>query len=365
MTKKPSKKPVTKQDFDLNSYIKGKGLDKVLDTKELSWIPLSKAWHDALKIPGFPRGYVSLVRGFSNTGKSTAFYEAIAGAQRIGDLPVVIETEGNWSDEHARDLGVQYEELVDEETGEIKYLPKFIIVTAHELVQMYGNYDYKDSKEKKDPLRDVPVIEDVIRFINETLNDQFEGNLKANLCFVWDSIGTLDCFKSVMSLVGNNQWNAGAMGGFQNIVNHRIPGSRKVSNPYTNTLIAVQKIWIDNMNGGGIKHRGGEFMFYNSRLIVHLGGQVAHGTTKLNATALGQTYQYGVKAKIKTEKNHVTNVVRNGEIASVATGFINPTEIEQYKTDNKKMIHEALSVDYDADISFGEEKGDFDPEKDL
>lgn len=365
MAKKPSKTPIKKTTFDFDSYVKGKGLDKVLDTKELSWIPLSKAWHDALKIPGFPRGYVSLVRGFSNTGKSTAFYEAIAGAQKIGDLPVVIETEGNWNDDHARDLGVQYEELVDEETGEIKYKPKFMIVTGDELVRMYGNYDYKDSKEKKGPLRDVPVIEDVIRFINETLNDQFAGNLPANLCFCWDSIGTLDCFKSVMSPVSNNQWNAGAMGAFQNIVNHRIPASRKVSSPYTNTFIAVQKIWIDNMNGGGIKHRGGEFMFYNSRLIIHLGGQVAHGTTKLMAEALGQKYQYGIQAKIKTEKNHVTNIVRNGDIASTAKGFINPKELTEFKKENKKMIHEALNVDYDTEITFGEEKGDFDPEQDL
>lgn len=355
-TKKPTKKVVKKKIFDLNTFLVEENLDKVLDTKELTWVPLSKAWHDALKIPGFPRGFVSLVRGFSNTGKSTAFYEAIAGAQKIGDLPVVIETEGNWNDEHARDLGVQYEEYADKETGEIKFKPKFVIVKSSELVAKFGKYDYKDNKEKSKPLRDVPVIEDVIAFIKEMLDFQMEGRITENLCFIWDSIGSLDSFKSVMSKSSNNQWNAGAMTKFQNIVNHRIPSSRNVDSEYTNTFIAVQKIWIDSMNGGGIKHRGGEFMFYNSRLIVHLGGQVAHGTIKLNATALSQKYQFGISTKIKTEKNHVTKTIRNGDICSTAHGFVSPDDIEEYKNIHKKEIHEALNVPFDADINYESEK---------
>jgi hypothetical protein len=103
-------------------FKKSQGIKEAVADKELSWIPLSKAWHDALKLPGFPRGYVSSVRGYTNTGKSTAFYEAIAGAQRIGDLPVIYETEGNFNWDHAKTCGVQFDEEVNEETGEIKEL---------------------------------------------------------------------------------------------------------------------------------------------------------------------------------------------------------------------------------------------------
>ena len=97
MTKKvaPKKVGIEKTDFDLDSFLESENFNSAPTDKDLTWIPLSKGWHDALKLPGFPRGFVSLVRGYSNTGKSTAFYEAIVGAQKIGDFPIVIETEGN------------------------------------------------------------------------------------------------------------------------------------------------------------------------------------------------------------------------------------------------------------------------------
>ena len=110
---------IEKKVFDLSAFKKKFNLTHSVKDKELSWIPLSKAFHDALGLPGFARGYAQIVRGYSNTGKSTAIYEGVAGAQAIGDFPVIIETEGNWNWEHARNIGVQFTEVVDTETGEI------------------------------------------------------------------------------------------------------------------------------------------------------------------------------------------------------------------------------------------------------
>ena len=92
MATKPQKKTIEKKEFDLDAFLETEKISSEPKDKDLSWVPLSKAWHDALKLPGFPRGFVSLVRGYSNTGKSTAFYEAIAGCQKIGDMAVDIET---------------------------------------------------------------------------------------------------------------------------------------------------------------------------------------------------------------------------------------------------------------------------------
>ena len=96
MAGKAPKKPIKKKPFDNKAFKKNNGLDIVVKEKELSWIPLSDAFHEALKIPGLARGYFTSFRGYSNTGKSTAIYEAVAGAQKVGDLPVIMETEGNW-----------------------------------------------------------------------------------------------------------------------------------------------------------------------------------------------------------------------------------------------------------------------------
>lgn len=355
MPKKPSK-TVKKTNYDFDSFKKSQGIQEAVSDKELSWIPLSKAWHDALKLPGFPRGYVSSVRGYTNTGKSTAFYEAIAGAQRIGDLPVIYETEGNFNWEHAKTCGVQFEEVVDESTGEIKNVGRFILMTNEDLLKAYENYDHQHSKSGKKPLRYEPVIEDIALHMTELLNAQAEGLLQENLCFLWDSIGTLNGFKSAISSTTNNMWNAGSMKCFQPIVNFRIPSSRRGDKPFTNTFICVQKIWYDSMNMK-IKHSCGEFMFYNSRLIVHLGGIVSHGTAKLKATSLGNDFQYGIETKISCEKNHINGLEKKGKIASTPHGYWNPNELDEYKKEHREFIHEKLKVEYNAQIDFSTEEG--------
>lgn len=358
MAKKPTKKPIEKKEFNEDAFLENEGLNSEPSDKELSWIPLSKAWHDAIKLPGFPRGFVSLVRGFSNTGKSTAFYEAIVGAQKIGDYPVVIETEGNWNADHAKKIGVKFKEEVDKETGEIKLKPDgFLLVRNQDLFNRYKNYCHKESKMKTAPTRNQPVIEDVALFIEEMIGKQNEGVLPKNLCFIWDSIGTLNGYQSATANGRNAQWNAGAMNVFGTIVNFLIPSSRSIDSEYINTMICVQKIWLDNMNGSVIKHKGGEFMYYNCRLNVHLGGILTHGTTKLKATALGQEFQYGTEAKIKCDKNHVNGIEKMGKIASTPFGYCNPDELDEWKKEHRQFIHDSLNVDYDTQVKFAEEAG--------
>jgi hypothetical protein len=357
MAKKPAK-TIEKKSFDLDAFLESENLNSEPKDKELSWIPLSKAWFDALKLPGFPRGFVSLVRGYSNTGKSTAFYEAIAGAQKIGDFAIVIETEGNWNAEHAKMVGVKFKEVVDKETGEITEKPdNFMLVRSKDLYNMYKNYNHQESKMMTKPTRGEPVIEDVSLFISEMIQKQEDGIIPMNLVFLWDSIGTLNCYKSACSNTSNNMWNAGAMGAFQAIVNFKIPSSRSIDSEYTNTMICVQKIWLDSMNGTVVKHKGGEFMFFNSRIIVHLGGILTHGTKKLTAKALNQDFQFGTEAKIRCEKNHVTGIERNGTIASTPHGYVNPDELDEYKKQNRQFIHDALNVDYDTVIDYITEEG--------
>ena len=116
MAKKPTKTPIEKKSFNLDEFKKNESLNFIIKDKPLEWIPLSEAFHDALKVPGIPIGYFTSFRGFSNTGKSTAIYEGVAGCQKIGILPIIYETEGNWNWEHAKNVGVQFEEYIDEET---------------------------------------------------------------------------------------------------------------------------------------------------------------------------------------------------------------------------------------------------------
>ena len=118
-----------KSKFDLSSFKEKKGLKQNVKFKEQEWIPLSKAFQDVTSIPGIPMGHIVLLRGHSDTGKTTALLEAAVSAQKRGILPVFIITEMKWNWEHAQQMGLEVKEVVDEETGEVvNYEGEFVYV---------------------------------------------------------------------------------------------------------------------------------------------------------------------------------------------------------------------------------------------
>jgi len=352
MAKSP-KKTIDKKSFNLNDFKKSIGLEnQIIEKKELTWVPLSDCFHETLKIPGIPRGYFTSFRGFSNTGKSTAIYEAVAGAQKIGDLPVIIETEGHWDWNHAKNIGVKFDTTkVDEETGEILDAEgDFLYFRGRDLLERYGNYDYSQSKEASKRLRNQPIIEDVAKLMNDLLDAQDEGNLPRNLVFLWDSVGSLDGWRSATAKASNNQWNAGSMeSAFKSLVNYRVPDSQNKESKYTNTFAVVQKIWLDASGMGQpiIKHKGGEAFFYSPRLIIHYGGIISHGTKKLNAVSGGKKYRYAIKTAIKIEKNQINGVTHEGEIMSTAHGYWNADDDAGYRKEHNDYIKAQLGSKMD------------------
>lgn len=342
-------KPIIKKQFDLSAYKAVNKLDDGIKDKDLEWIDLSSAFQSVTGLQGIPKGVVTILRGFSNTGKSTALVEAAIGCQKVGVLPIIIDTEGGWNWQHAKDMGFEFEDDVDPSTGEVVgYQGNFIYLNNQHLINKYGGGK-----------REEAVIEDVSRFCHETLDAQNNGDLPYEICFLWDSVGTLDCLKSIESQSSNNQWNAGAMeAAFKSLINFRIPGSRKVNRPYTNTMVVVNKIWLDNMQGAGvIKNKGGEAFFYGSRLIIHFGGIQSHATKKLFAKADGKEYNYGTQTKVTIEKNHINGTSYKGELISTAHGFIMNTtaDIERYKKENKSYILNKLGIKGDSEIKFTED----------
>ena len=224
--KKPEKKSIEKKSFDNKAFKKNLGLgSQVVKEKELTWIPFKKAFHDAVGLPGVPRGYTTQFRGFSDVGKSTGIYETLAGAQKLGDYCIIIDTEGSFNWEHAKLVGFKYEEVVDEETGEILDYDgeDFMYFGGKDLLALYQNFDYKDAKMKTTPQRYIPVVEDIAKLINEILDQQEKGEFPHNITFLWDSIGSIGCYQGAVSNTNNNQWTAGALKReFESILNYRI-----------------------------------------------------------------------------------------------------------------------------------------------
>lgn len=334
---KGKKKPTGKKSFSLKDF-KEKTNTNLVRNKPLKWLELSKAFQEETGLPGFPMGYVSLSRGYTNTGKSTSLSEAVVSAQNNGILPIIIDTENNLSLSRLAKMGF--------DLGENEEDAFYIYIDNEFLLENFG--------KKQDKKRKEAAIEDLASCIHHFLDLQEAGELPVDILFAIDSLGTLDCIRTINAqekdTEANNMWNAGAFEkAFKYLTNNRIPHSRKVTSPYTNTMIAVQKIWLDAMQGAGVvKHKGGEAFAYSSRLIIHHGGIQSHGTKKVAATSKKRDVVYGIESKITIVKNQIEGdlggISFDGKLISTPHGFIRADNDskDQYKKDNILFFREIL-----------------------
>ena len=316
-----------KSKFDLNKFKSSKGLNKNVKFKDQQWIPLSPAFQKVAGVPGMPMGHITLLRGHSDTGKTTALLEAAVSAQNMGILPVFIITEMKWNWEHAAQMGLEVNLIKDDEGNVIDY---------------EGNFIYVDRET-------LHTIEDVAAFIMDLQNEQKKGNLPYDLAFFWDSIGSIPCAMSVEKLKNNNEWNAGAMSTqFGNTVNQSIVMSRKESSPYTNTLIAVNKVWTAKaespMGQPKMMNKGGMAMWYDATFVVTFGNISNAGTSKIKAIKDGKQVEFAKRVNLQIDKNHINGVTTRGKIVMTPHGFINDDdkELKAYKNENAKAWQDIL-----------------------
>ena len=358
--------------------------------KPQEFIVMPEAFVEATKLPGIPMGTTTIIYGHSNTGKSLLKNCLIASAQRKGILPIIIETENHFSFKFAIDCGMRATpiygdvevEHVDVETGEVTYTVEnriidyegeFVYYDSDMLAEKYGNYDHSQGKPTSKK-REYPVIEDIGLCINEWLDKQESGKVQQPILFIWDSVGSIQSYASLMSQKKNSMWDAKALQDvFDMICNNRIASSCKISSPYTNTFVAINKIWLDSMSAPmaapSIKFKGGAALLYASRLTIQLGGTLSAATKKLTATSKGETYSYGLKTKIKIGKNQLDspyNLTYEGSFCCVPDGIIPESKLDEYKKNNISKILKQLTSQLadkgdnseitEADIEFGEEE---------
>ena len=308
-----------KSKFDLNKFKSTKGLDKNIKFKDQEWIPLSKAFQDVTSVPGIPMGHIVLLRGHSDTGKTTAMIEAAVAAQKRDILPVFIITEMKWNWEHAIQMGLDIN-ITRDDDGEI--------------IDYEGNFIYVDRET-------INSIEDVAGFILDLMDEQKKGNLPYDLLFLWDSIGSVPCEMSLKSNKNNNEWNAGAMSTqFGNNVNQKITLSRKESSPFTNTLVCVNKVWTlkpeSPMGKPKLMNKGGYAMWFDSTFVVTFGNIMSAGTSKIKAIKDKKQVEFAKRTNLQIDKNHINGVTTRGRIVMTPHGFINDDdkELKKYKDEN-------------------------------
>ena len=320
--------------------------------KPQSFFDLGPDFLDAVGLPGPAIGHLNMFLGHSDTGKTTALVKTAVDAQKKGVLPVFIITEQKWSFEHAKLMGFQCQEVVDEETGEIDWDGFFIF---------NNNFDY---------------IEQITDYINELLDAQEKGELDYSLCFLWDSVGSIPS-KMTYDGKGGKQHNASVLSDKIGMgINQRISGSRRTDKPYTNTLIIVNQPWVelpDNAYGQPkIKAKGGEAIWLNSTLVFLFGNQKGAGTTKIKITRNKRDVNFASRTKISIMKNHVNGIgFADGKIMVTPHGFMKAKEpaeeklsIQEYAKENLDYISKLFGekVTDVSELAFKSETSSFDDE---
>ncbi len=252
------------------------------------------------------------------THNTTALIKTAIDAQKKGILPVLLITEQKWGFEHARLMGLDCENKIDPKTGMSSWEGFFIF-----------RNDFK-------------YIEQITDFINDLLNDQAKGELDYDLCFLWDSVGSVPC-KMTYEGKGGKQHNASVLSDKIGMgINQRITGSRRSDEKHTNTLVICNQPWVelpDNpMGQPRIKAKGGESMWLNSSLVFLFGNQKNAGITKISIKMKVNDYSRQVKIAVRTKisvlKNHINGLgYEDGKIMITAHDFMKArTEAEEKKS---------------------------------
>ena len=336
-----------KSKFDLDKFKEKKLLNSNIKFKDQKWIPFSKALQEALSIPGIPMGHIIMIRGKSNTGKSTTSIEAAVSAQKMGILPVLMITEMKHDWNHFKTMGFEMDEVKDKDGKVIDYTGFFI---------------YKDRST-------LNSIEDIADFQIDLLNEQAKGNLPYDILFIWDSVGSIPCQMSIEQGKNNPMWNAGAIATqFGNFVNQKIVLSRKEDQKYTNTFLVINKTGVAPAEGPMARPRmtnkGGDTFFYDASLVLTFGNITNSGTSKIKAVKDKKEVEFALRTKISCDKNHVNGITTKGTIVSTVHGFINdnPNDINKYK---KEHSHEWIDILGKGDFTTKEDKSDWDEKKDI
>lgn len=331
------KAPMAKKTFSLNDYKTKKGFDKTAKNKPEQWIPVSKAFQEVTSLKGICVSSSYVVFGYQDTGKSTLMLEAAINAQKMGILPVFLITEQKHSWGHAKRMGFDVEEHVDED-GCLSYT---------------GDFLYFDRNNFN-------TVEELSKLMHSLMDDQESGKLPMDILFVVDSIGKLNCDKGVKNTQFNPQWVATSVAHeFGASIIPRINMTISEKFPHSATLFTIVQPWTELPETYGslprLTPKAGKSLPQDSAVTIKFGGNTNSGTSKLKVKKKGKEIVWGTRTRVEIEKNHLTNLTTRGKLLVVAEGFILEEDAKAYIESHANEWLEYLDANSLDELEFDEE----------
>lgn len=293
--------------------------------KPLEFIHFSSPIKNALKFQGFPIHNCSSISGYSDTGKTTILLEGIIQCQKSNILPIIISTEGKFSFEHAKYMGMDcdYEEVVDEETGE--------------LVKIWnkGFFVFKDGFENLEEMYEyiVSVCQDVL---DETKEFPYD------VCFFVDSLNKLKCNAAILKItedkmdlpMHNAKVHKNYFGGF---IEPYVTNSKYKKYKRSITFVGILRLH-GGSNSVNPKETGGLVFAYDMAVKIYCGGKLEAALKVKDFKIDGQSVVVAKESKIRMDKNHFSGLNTEGSVLITPHGFIGVDEWDVYKKEHKNEI---------------------------
>jgi hypothetical protein len=272
---------VKKKEFSFDDF--KKKMSTTTKYKPDLFLSCGEAFLEASGVPGPCMGHINMLLGHTNTGKTSALISAAVDAQRKGILPIFLITEKKWSFDHCQLMGM---DITKSDDGEWE-----------------GFFLYRD---------DFNYIEQVTDYINEILDKQDKGELPYDVCFFWDSVGSVPC-KMTWEGKGGKQHTAGVLAEKINMgINQRVNNTRKETSPYLAGLVVCNLPWVklpdSPMGQPKMKPKGGEAIYQASTLVFRFGNEADGGISKIDATKNGRKINFATRTKVTVDKNHINGL---------------------------------------------------------
>jgi hypothetical protein len=317
-----------KREFNLADYIASQQKEiPEIQYKEPEYVLVPEPLQEAMGMPGFPLGHISMLYGLSDSGKTGILLNAVKQAQDQGILAILIITENKLSKTRLLRAGIDLNNLIIVE--DLKYLETV--------------YDYISSKTQ----------------------EVLDGKLPVNVMIFWDTVAgcpSKESFeiKSDGRIEKNfdNRKNANVIGFYNNIIASRIAETRRKDVPATVGVVLVTQAYMGEKPKfppglpAPILPNGGEKIWFPLSVAL----EIKEGS-RLSVTIKGETVQFGLVTKVKVKKNHLNELNCEGEIVLAGATIIKNDKhlIEKFKEDNKELWIQILE---EAKQTFREENND-------